>query len=168
MPKLRWDCNRGGPGCNCFNRVKRPKIEVFDDCFSRGAAFGDVDAVVDNGGALLFLEWKEPGAPVSRGQQILHKRLTAASEKITVVVVFGDAETMAVEALQFVHKGEFHPMERATLDDVKRRLRAWWRRGLATEGERNAFDLSRRQPGDDLADLGRALRSTRPTSLPQP
>jgi len=33
---MRWDCNKGGPGANCFNRLKRPKEVRCDKCGSVG------------------------------------------------------------------------------------------------------------------------------------
>lgn len=124
MPKLRWDCSRRG----CFNEVKRPKIEVFDECFARGCAFGDVDGVVETNGHFLFLEWKEPGAPVPIGQRILHQRLTEASDRITIAIVNGDAHTMEVCAVSFVHLGRFYPPRPCDLTGLKALFRGWFER----------------------------------------
>lgn len=50
---LRWDCERRG----CFNLKRRPKIEVFAECFPGRINFGDVDGIVEIGGnALLDVE----------------------------------------------------------------------------------------------------------------
>ena len=123
MPRMRWDCERDG----CFNRVQRPKIEVFDVCFPRSIAFGDIDAIVEMGGHFLVLEWKRPGTRVPRGQALLHERLTALSPAIVVVVIFGDAETMVVESLRVVRGGCTSELRPATLDSLKLRVAEWAR-----------------------------------------
>ena len=129
---MRWDCNKGGPGANCFNRLKRPKIEEFADCFSRGSAFGDVDGVVDNGGrAFLFLEWKNTDKEcLDAGQRRLFVGLTSTDPRFTVVVVCGNAETMEVRAIRVIHGGKIGSLELTDLAGLKRRLCRWWRRGL--------------------------------------
>jgi hypothetical protein len=90
--KLRWNCEKQG----CFNRVKRPKIEVFDDCLPGKIEFGDVDAIVEIKGRALILEWK-PSQEIGKGQQIMWTRLTR-DKVLTAFVVAGDAETMDVQA----------------------------------------------------------------------
>ena len=64
---LRWDCDHQG----CFNKLKRPKIEVFADCFPGRINFGDVDGIVEINGYLLILEWKPERIELSRGQGIM-------------------------------------------------------------------------------------------------
>ena len=51
---LRWDCLRRG----CFNLKRRPKIEVFADCFPGRINFGDVDGIVEISGNALLLDGK--------------------------------------------------------------------------------------------------------------
>jgi len=131
MPALRHDC--GPNGEHCFNRLHRPKIEVFDECFGRGCAFGDVDGVVENRGWFLFLEWKKPGARYPTGQRILHEQLTLLSPQISVVVVHGDAESMAVESIFAVRGGQVEEPVSMDLDALKNYVRRWWAR--ADRGE---------------------------------
>lgn len=40
---LRWDCVSRG----CFNRLCRPKIELFAACFPGRIAMSDIDATVE-------------------------------------------------------------------------------------------------------------------------
>jgi len=129
MPKLRWECKHQG----CFNIKKRPKIEVFDDCFLYGCAFGDVDGLVERNGNFLFLEWKPPGGAVSRGQQILHEQLTTLSPKITVLVVFGDPEAMTVNYIKSVHGGIMSEAKETDLEHVKTMIMDWF---FACEADR--------------------------------
>ena len=119
MPKLRWDCERQG----CFNRVKRPKIEVFDDCFPGLNAFGDVDGMIERNGRFLIQEWKGP-RDIPGGQRIMFERLTQGCP-FTVVIVEGDAETMTVEAINVVAGGKIGEWEPCDLESLKRRIRRW-------------------------------------------
>ena len=60
---MRWDCDTDG----CFNVKRRPKIEMFADCFPRRINFGDVDGLVEIGGRFCLLEWKGQGGALRRG-----------------------------------------------------------------------------------------------------
>jgi hypothetical protein len=117
---LRWDCARRG----CFNLKRRPKIELFADCFPGRISFGDVDGIVEVGGNALLLEWKSEPRELPRGQRILYGRLTQTGA-CSVVIVVGDAETMAVDAVSRIYAGHQSPYEPADLDLVKRELTAW-------------------------------------------
>ena len=123
MPKLRWDCERQG----CFNRVKRPKIEVFDDCFPGLNAFTDVDAIIERNGRFLILEWKDH-RDIPTGQRIMFERLTQDSS-LVVVMVQGNSETMAVEAIKMVAGGKIGAWEPCDLESLKRRIRRWEQNG---------------------------------------
>lgn len=125
MPKLRWDCQGGK---RCFNELKRPKIEVFDECFTRGGAFGDVDAIIETGGNVLMLEFKPPDAELKRGQSLLYERLTELSPKITVLVVRGDPATMEIDRIQPVREGRFGEEIDCSLEVLKRWVSQWWKR----------------------------------------
>lgn len=117
---LRWDCGKRG----CFNLKRRPKIELFADCFPGRCNFGDVDGIVEVKGNALLLEWKSELRALPRGQRILYQRLTRTGA-CSVVIVVGDAETMAVDAMSIIHGGVQSPYEPADLDLVKRELTAW-------------------------------------------
>ena len=120
---LRWDCAAQG----CFNLKRRPKIELFADCFPGRINFGDVDGIVEIGGNALLMEWKSEPRELPTGQRLLYERLSRGG-KISVIVVVGDAETMLVEATAIFAAGVRHPpegFEPADLDLIKRRLTAW-------------------------------------------
>jgi hypothetical protein len=120
---LRWDCARRG----CFNLKRRPKIELFADCFPGRINFGDVDGIVEVCRNALLLEWKSEQRELPRGQRLLYERLTQ-SGACSVVIVVGDAETMTVEASAIFHEGERYPpsgYEPADLESIKRDLAAW-------------------------------------------
>ena len=122
---LRWDCERQV----CFNLKRRPKIEIFADCFPGRISFGDVDGIVEVGGNALLLEWKSEARELPTGQRLLYQRLTR-SGPVSVMIVVGDAETMLVDATAIFADGARHPaegFETADLDLVKHRLMAWSR-----------------------------------------
>ncbi len=116
---MRWNCSREG----CFNTKKRPKIEVFAECFGRGINFGDLDMVVERNGHILFGEWKPPSGSIEIAQRILHERL-AVLPRCTVLTIFGDAETMQVRSFSVRTAAGNEPMGRS-LDDLKKWI-AWW------------------------------------------
>ena len=116
---MRWDCKKQG----CFNVHKRPKIELFADCLPGRIAFSDVDGVVEICGNLLALEWKEHRR-VPRGQHLLFTRWTA-NGPATVIMIIGDARTMTVEEIAFVHKGVIGPWQDADFEGVRQYIRDW-------------------------------------------
>ncbi len=117
---MRWDCDRDG----CFNKKRRPKIEVFADCFPRRINFGDVDGLVELCGAFCLLEWKGAGGSVGRGQELSYIAFTRSPGNI-VFVVEGDAETMIVRRYCIFWKGKKQGWITASLEDVKIRIRGW-------------------------------------------
>jgi hypothetical protein len=119
---LRWDCEKQG----CFNRLKRPKIEAFAECFPGRINFGDVDGVVEINGHFLYLEWKAEEVPLKTGQRILIERRTLDGLS-TYLIVAGDAESMKVERYAVAWNGKIGAWEDATLDDVKARIKSWVR-----------------------------------------
>ena len=111
---MRWDCASRG----CFNQLRRPKIERFAACFPGRIAMSDIDATVEVNGHFVFLEMKSYQGDIPRGQRIYFERLTRLSDRITVLVLCGDAETMQCEALRWIHNGYLSDWQPATLDDV--------------------------------------------------
>jgi len=120
---LRWDCAAQG----CFNLKRRPKIELFADCFPGRINFGDVDGIVEISGNALLLEWKSEPRELPTGQRLLYQRLTRSGLCAAMVVV-GDAETMLVDGTSIFDRGLRYPphgYEPADLACIKRRLAAW-------------------------------------------
>lgn len=117
---LRWDCEKSG----CFNQKRRPKIELFADCFPRRINFGDVDGLVELNGFFCLLEWKGMGGKVGTGQRISYEKFTLMPGN-TVFVVEGDAETMDINRYQLFWEGKSHKWVEADLAGLKDRLRRW-------------------------------------------
>lgn len=117
---LRWRCDDRG----CFNEKKRPKIEVFAECFDSGINFGDVDMIVEKNGRFLMGEWKPAGGCIGRGQRILHDMLLQ-TDVFAIVIICGDAETMQVDLYEFRHRGASETTV-GGLDSLKARIRSWF------------------------------------------
>lgn len=117
---MRWDCTQKG----CFNTHRRPKIEVFSDLFPGRISFGDVDAIVEINGNALLLEWKSDRNDLPKGQEIMYKRLTRSSP-LSVLVVVGDASTMAVTAMGDFFRGNYTPVRPCSIDDVRAAIASW-------------------------------------------
>lgn len=117
---LRWDCEKQG----CFNKKRRPKIEVFADCFPRRINFGDVDGLVELNASGLLLEWKSVKGSLPTGQKIAHKKLSMDG-RFTTICVVGDAETMECSHYALFYRGEYFPYREADLSKVKQVIRRW-------------------------------------------
>jgi len=117
---MRWDCEKRG----CFNKKKRPKVEVFHDLFPGKISFGDVDGIVEINGHALILEWKSYCGDLQGGQKIMYKRLTRICP-IMVMVVSGDAESMEVEALAYFDNGKFYDFISTDINGVRSFI-SWW------------------------------------------
>lgn len=124
---LRWDCDKRG----CFNRVKRPKIEVFKSCFPGKISFGDVDGIVEIGGCALLLEWKPSTDELRDAQRIMYQNLSKDG-KFTAIIVVGDAETMAVTHSQYFKYGKRSQWIECDIEHVKKFCIAWssWANGI--------------------------------------
>lgn len=92
-------------------------------------AFTDVDATTEIAHSFLFLEWKS-GEPrdIPIGQRIYFERLTALSDHITVVVVCGDAETMATTHILTIYKGKLGKWIECDLAGLEERIAKWAKR----------------------------------------
>ena len=131
MRRMRWNCDNQG----CFNVKKRIKLGEFDECFPRGAGMGDVDGVVEIGGHFLLHEWKDPSLlpngwetkdmrQRASGQTYMFNRM-AKDDKWTVVVIYGDAETMEIVAIEVFAKGTHHRIIKCDLAKLKARCKRW-------------------------------------------
>jgi len=120
MRDLRWKCEEKG----CFRNLC-PMLGAFDDCFPGKIGMSDVDGVVEISGHFLFLEWKAEGGSVSTGQRIMYERLTALSDKMTVIVVNGHPRTMEIKQVQVYRAGKGGPFEACSFDELKMRMKCW-------------------------------------------
>jgi hypothetical protein len=117
---MRWSCQRDG----CFNIKRRPKIEVFAECFPRRINFGDVDGLVELNGRFCLLEWKGEGGTVKFGQAMSYTNFTKIPGNV-VFVVDGNAETMEITRYTIFWGGKRLPAVAADLAGLKDRIRRW-------------------------------------------
>ena len=117
---MRYDCAKQG----CFNVKRRPKIEVFAECFHGKIAMGDVDGIVEINGHGLLLEWKSSDVELPIGQRIMYARLTRQC-RLSVLIVYGNAETMVIRQYAWFADGKLHGVIDATLDALKAAIKSW-------------------------------------------
>ena len=117
---MRWDCKLQG----CFNIVKRPKIELFAECFPGRINFGDCDAIVEINGRVLIQEWKQYPISLSTGQSLMFERISVGKH-ISVQCIAGDASNMTISHRAWYIDGVWYPWESCTIDDVKAEIRDW-------------------------------------------
>ena len=117
---MSYNCESQG----CFNLMRRPKIEVFSECFPGKIAMGDVDGIVEINGHGLLLEWKSSDVELKTGQRIMYSRLTKHA-RLSVIVVQGNAQTMQVSRYAWFAEGVLHDWKHASLDEIKQQMRAW-------------------------------------------
>lgn len=116
---MHWNCEKQG----CFNKKKRPKIEMFADCLPGRIAFSDIDAAVEVEGNFLILEFKEHDN-IPKGQRIFFSRLTRLAPA-TVLVIEADVETMDVSGMIRIFDGKINPQIAVDLDGLKQEIRDW-------------------------------------------
>ena len=120
MPQMRWDCKTQG----CFNLLKRPKIERFDNCFDgQYIAMGDVDGIIERRGKFLMLEWKET-TEIPQGQKIMYKTLSDTG-LFNIYVATGNARTMDVTQVQRFVRGKLYGPYSWDLEKLKSRFSDW-------------------------------------------
>ena len=130
---MTWECEKSG----CFNKVKRPKIEMFHECFYGKISMSDIDAAVEVNGNFLFIEWKSGGGKLKLAQKIFFERLTRHAN-IGVFIVSGDAETMRIDGYSVISGGVHHdvfvPCDLDGFRKVLRDFNDWAVKNPCTEG----------------------------------
>ena len=128
---MRYDCEKlsgDKPYSACFNKIKRPKIEQFAECFPGKINFSDVDGMVEISGNAMLMEWKP--VPINffdgkhGGQRIMYQRITVG-RRFTVLCIAGNAETMNVSHRAAFWDGKWRDWKEASLVDVKKVIE-WW------------------------------------------
>lgn len=119
---MRWDCEKQG----CFNRLRRPKIEVLSDCLPGKFGFSDVDGIIEFEGRGLLLEWKCKSTFIPEGQSIMYHKLTRTG-LLSVLVIHGNAETMKVKEYCWFKHGRKSCWVKSDLDGVRGEIGGWMR-----------------------------------------
>lgn len=121
---MLWDCETSG----CFNKMKRPKIELFARCFPGKCQMSDIDAEIEINSHWLRLEWKSNGGRLHRGQELNYTRLTLHCPRHVVLVIYGDAQEMsAIQKVDRYYIGELEVdwMQIRTLDQLRLEITGW-------------------------------------------
>jgi hypothetical protein len=119
---MRYDCESQG----CFNKKRRPKIELFTEDLPEKIAFTDIDAVCEINGHQLWLEYKSFEGEINRGQHLLFSRQTNYQNKHhMVLVVVADAETMVTESVKTYYCGDVSKFEKCSLIQLKAIIKKW-------------------------------------------
>jgi hypothetical protein len=112
-------------GLNCFNRKHRLNFKHFYDCLPDKISMTDVDGTVEVCGHFLFMEMKRSRTELPIGQALYFRNLTLLSDKISALIIHGDAETMECYALKYVWKGIISPWSETSFDEIKDIVRQW-------------------------------------------
>ena len=128
---MRHSCEYQG----CFNLNRRPKIEVFAECFPRKIAMADVDGVVEMGGRFLFLEWKTPNAPISWGGRMTLCSFSKIPGSIAIAA-WGNAKTMDICQLMLWWDGRCYE---SPYDPSLERLKTWMERWASFADKKEEF-----------------------------
>jgi len=162
---LRWDCQKRG----CFNLKRRPKIEIFAECFPGRINFGDVDGIVEiNGNALLLTRNKNgrlgERLDVDRDAEVLEAfdeasglRLLGSLVEVAgaEILVFGAVLEHVVGSRQHRGRDRADGFLGAATGAQAVELGLQIAPRLA-DGGPSALHQSRLQPGSALAQAGRA------------
>jgi hypothetical protein len=124
---MGWNCAKKG----CFNIFSRAKIEMFAEDLPRNIAMGDIDATVEVNGHFLFLEFKTTPRYIKTGQRIYFQKLTRLSDKITVIVIYADPETMECYEFCSIEEGRISCWQQCTLKEIKACIKEWGERAEA-------------------------------------
>ena len=116
---MLWDFQRQG----CFNKKKRPKIEMLSECLPGKIAVSDIDGIIEISGNFLVLEFKEHNH-IPRGQQILFQRMTR-NKPFFVLIIEADVETMTVYGVNYVADGKIEPQREMDLAGLKKAIAEW-------------------------------------------
>lgn len=141
---IRHKCEERG----CWLKTM-PDWGFLDDCFPGRIRMGDMDGVVERHGFLFLAEWKGPGVPLPKGQQIMFSNLCRRGN--TIAVCWGDVTAMAPEKVRLFHDSKDSEIGSPTQDKLREIARRWiahvdsihgWQREYGKECERLYGDKS--------------------------
>ena len=119
---MRYNCDTQG----CFNKKRRPKIEVFAECLPEKIAFTDIDAACEINGNQLWLEFKSFEGEISRGQHLFFiRQVSVEGKKNAVFVVVGDAESMDIQSVKIYSNRDCGDFFACDLNTLKSHIKNW-------------------------------------------
>jgi hypothetical protein len=88
----------------------------------------NLDMVMERYGYFLVAEWKRPNEEISKGQEILLKRL-ANMDEFVVLIIHGDTDDgMVITNIESLNASGALVTIGKTLEDLKRFIRFWYER----------------------------------------
>lgn len=118
---ISWNCLING----CFNYHRHFDIEHFAQCFPRNIGLTDLDGFVELSGHFIITEFKGKTANVTAGQGWAFERLTALSDKITVLVIRCEYRSSEVYEIKVIREGKSGDWRPCTLDQLTSYLTHW-------------------------------------------
>ena len=120
----RHDCNRGGPGKNCFLERHALRFSAFNEVLPGLIRLSDVDGICEINERILLLEAKSSGVTVTTGQRRLFKAFSK-KEDCQSVVIFGDVQTGVFSEMEIFFAGRSLGLKPVSTQDILRRLKEW-------------------------------------------
>ncbi len=107
-------------------RHRMPDYAPFNGCFDTGVKISDIDGILERRGRFLIIEWKEPGAVMSAGQDILFKTLSR-EYSFMVLFIHGKAidANLITDATLLLGGREYGPID-MDLPRLQAVFREWW------------------------------------------
>ena len=125
---IYWDCEEGK---NCYIE-QVPNWAVFNDCFpGTNIKVSDMDGVVEHRGHILFFEVKQNTKKIQYGQQLLFKKLTENSNRITVILLYAQnvSKYMDIQEYAIFSEGKMtEDWTETTTEEIKQRVKDWFLR----------------------------------------
>ena len=124
---IYWNCEEDE---KCY--IKNVLIDwaIFNECFSpTRIKISDIDGVVEHNGWFLFIEVKQYTKKIPQGQDILFKKLTESSDRITVLLLYtqGAAGDLDIREYAMYQKGKMiRNWKETNIETIKNVITNWF------------------------------------------
>ena len=98
--------------------------EFLNECWGGRIRPTDVDGVVERNGYFLFLEGKPAGGEITKGQEILFKKLTENFRSASVLILFG--EPGFPQEFERIQNGRISPRKKCNRERIQTICKAWY------------------------------------------
>ena len=122
---FRHDCNRGGPGQDCFLQRHALRFSAFNEVLPGLIRLSDVDGICEINERILLLESKSSGVKEIPTGQIRLFEAFSKKEDCQSVVIFGDVQTGVFSEMEIFSGGLSLGRKPVSTQDILRRLKEW-------------------------------------------
>jgi hypothetical protein len=123
--------------------------KILEGCFGETSVTPtDVDALIQRRDKFLFIETKQPGAPVPPGQKYALEHLAKYGD--TVLIVHG-SEKEVTELKKMTYAGE-HVYEKPSIDKLRSVVAGWWNFANEPPSPERMAEMLRKAYGPDFCD----------------